>query len=223
VHIPAANIFQFFEGDAPVASAPEGPVVVTRAGQSKPKAAVIGFDPAAGELRYEVSTPLLFADLLQWLDPRAFRTFAETAQQVGLVSLTLDGAEQQGPLQVTANRGAPIPFTRHGDALQVFVAGPTTLRIASAGRERVIELRLPSIGDRTWHVPTGSISGLPRVTSFAPAARDLWKWFALAGAAGLLLEWILFGAPRRSRKRGKPQFRKFDSRASDHDRELAAK
>ncbi len=223
LHVPIANIFQVFEGDAAVASVPEGAVVVTRAGQLKPKVAVIGFDPAIGELRYEVSTPLLFADLLQWLDPKAFLTLAGTAQQIGLVSLGLDAAEQHGSLQVTGDGGAAIPFTRHGDTLQVFAARPTTLRVASVDRERVIELRLPSIGDRTWRVPFGSMTGLPALARFAPGAKDLWKWFALAGAAGLLLEWVLFGAPRRSRSRNKPQLRRVDDRAHDRERELSTR
>ncbi len=222
MHVPATNIFQLFEGDTAVASAPEGAAVAIRAGQLRPKAAVIGFDPAAGELRYEVSTPLLFADLLQWLDPRAFQTLSASAQQIGLISLSLDPAEQQSPLQVTDDRGAPIPFTRQRDALQIFVARPATLRIVSTDRERVIEPRLPSVGERVWRVPPGATNGLPALTGAAPTARDLWKWFALAGAAGLLLEWFLFGVPGGWRKR-KPQHQTFNRRAHDRERELAAK
>ncbi len=216
LRVPGANIFQLFEGDAAVASAPEGAVAVVRTGQSKPKTAVIGFDPAAGELRYEVATPLLFADLLQWLDPMAFRTLALTAEQIGLVSLRLDSAEQRSPLQVTGDRGAAIPFTRHGDALQIFVTRPTTARIASVDRERVIELRLPSVGDQIWRAPSGATNGLPALTSFTPAARDLWKWLALAGGAGLLLEWVLFGASPAIAEReqtGTPKIQRRGSRA----------
>jgi hypothetical protein len=222
LHVATANVFQLFAGDAAVASTPQGPVAVTRAAQAKPKAAVIGFDPASSELRYEVSTPLLFADLLQWLDPRAFEVFNESAQQVGLLTISLEASERQGRLQVSGDGGAAIPFTRRGDTLELFVARPTTVRVASANRERVIELRLPSIGDRTWRVPPGSRTGLPTLANFTPAARDLWKWFALAGGAGLLLEWILYGGPRRSRK-SKAQIRRAASRPLDRERELAAK
>ena len=40
---------------------------------SVPKTAVIGFDPLEGDLKFELTTPLLFADLLRWLSPEAFR------------------------------------------------------------------------------------------------------------------------------------------------------
>lgn len=223
LYVPAANIFELFEGDAAVASAPEGAVAVIRAGQMKPKAAVIGFDPAVGELRYEVSTPLLFAGLLQWLHPMAFRTLAESAEQIGLVRVSLDATEQHAPLEVTDDRGAAIPFTRRGNELEVFITRPTTARIVSADGERTIALRLPAVGNRIWHAPPGAATGLPAVTSFTPQARDLWKWLALAGAAGLLLEWILFGGVSRWRKGSKPKFRNFGSTARDRERELARK
>lgn len=69
-----AEVFQTFEGDTAVASAAEGPIVVVRpARQGRPQMAVVGFDPLAGQLKFEVTTPLLFANLLRWLSPALFR------------------------------------------------------------------------------------------------------------------------------------------------------
>ncbi len=57
LRVPAATVFQTFEGDTAVGSVPEGPVVVARAGdRTHPKSAVIGFDPASGELRFELAS-----------------------------------------------------------------------------------------------------------------------------------------------------------------------
>ncbi len=35
--------------------------------------------------------------------------------------------------------------------------------------------------------------GLPGRAPFGPTSRDLWHWLALAGAIGLLADWILYG------------------------------
>jgi uncharacterized membrane protein len=73
-----AKIFQVFPGDVPVASTPDGPVVVARpAASDKPKCAVIGFDPFAKPLRFQLATPLLVANLLHWLAPAAFGNVKE--------------------------------------------------------------------------------------------------------------------------------------------------
>ncbi len=200
LHVPSVQTFQLFEGDTSVASVPAGPVVVIRpAGRSLPRSAVIGFDPAQGELRFEVATPLLFADLLQWLDPAAFRSLTLTAEQVGLLNLTLDSTEQKGALQITDNHGLTLPFTRRQRDMQLFVTRPTTVHVASEERERVIALNLPAVADRLWTPPSNAANGLPVMARFAPPAADLWKWLALAGACGLLAEWLLFGRAKRFR------------------------
>jgi Ca-activated chloride channel family protein len=69
-----ATVFQTFEGDQVVASAPAGPVVVARpAASGQPRSAVIGFDPFEKDLKFRLTTPLLVANLLHWLAPASFR------------------------------------------------------------------------------------------------------------------------------------------------------
>ena len=198
IYLPSAAIFETFQGDNILARVPDGPVVITReARRTQPRRAIIGFDPAAGEMRFEVTTPLLFADLLEFLDPTAFRTLTLTAESVGLASLSLDPAEQKGPLTVTGDHGAILPFSRRAKTLQFFVDRPSTAHITSAQRERVISLRLPAVADKTWHPPTATPQGLPAASYFVPPAQDLWKWLAVAAAACLLFEWFFFGPSRR--------------------------
>ncbi len=224
LRVPSANTFEIFEGDETVISAAEGPVVVVRAAASRrPKSAIIGFDPAAGALRFNLATPLLFADLLQWLDPTAFRTLTFTARQVGLADVTLDRSELRGDLRVTDDRGLAAPSTIRAGALQVFAARPAALHVTSAERERVISFSLPAVAGYVWKPSGDPLIGLPSAARFTPPALDLWKWLALAAAALLLLEWILFGRVKRARKLRLPVSRGENAGVKPRERELAAK
>lgn len=199
--VHAANTFQTFEGDEVVAGAPEGPVIVVRnASQTHSKSAVIGFDPVQGELRFEVATPLLFAGLLQWLDPAAFQTLSLTAGQIGLASVDLDGAEQHSSVRVTDERGFALPSAKRGNSLQFFAASPAVVHVASGERERIVSLTLPGVAGMMWSPGGAPSTGLPSAARFAPPALDLWQWLALAAALCLLIEWLLFGRARRARK-----------------------
>lgn len=216
----AANIFQTFEGDEVVASAPDGPVIVVRnANQTHSKSAIIGFDPLQGELRFEVATPLLFANLLQWLNPEAFQTLSLTAGQVGLSSVELDTVEQRSTVRVTDEHGFAIPAAKRGNALQFFAASPTVVHITSGERERTVSLSLPAVAEKMWSPGGAPSTGLPADGRFAPPALDLWKWLSLAGALCLLVEWLLFGHARRA---GASVYRPSET-YKIHARELAAK
>jgi Ca-activated chloride channel family protein len=75
LRIRRASIFQTFEDDTVVASAPAGPVVVVRPAISgRAKSAVIGFDPFEKDLKFHLTTPLLVANLLHWLVPASFNS-----------------------------------------------------------------------------------------------------------------------------------------------------
>ena len=65
-----------------------GPVIVARPGT--PKIAVFGFHPALSGMRYELATPLLFANLLRWVSPEIFRQWEIAGGSVGTVKLQLD-------------------------------------------------------------------------------------------------------------------------------------
>lgn len=219
--LPVADteVFQTFEGDTPVASAPEGPIIVVRPQRGDvPQTAVIGFDPFAGELRFRVTTPLLVANLLRWLRPEAFQHWEISARQVGAATLPLDSEEEAGNLRVTDERGLTVPFALRNHALQLFVSHPSVIRISSADHQRVLSLTLPDVAAYAWNTAAVAAEGLPR-SSFSPSSLDLWKWLALSALVLLLIEWILFG-PRRARRVQAP--RPVKARA-ERERELVSK
>lgn len=195
--IPRAHVFQIFEGDQVVGSIAEGAVVAARAGNgARPAEAVIGFDPLNGPMRLEVTTPLLFANLLRWLSPEAFRNLEIAAARVGAATVTLDANERAGHVHVTDERGFEIPFTLRNQTLQLFESQPNIVRIVSDDRDRVLSLTLPDIAEVEWK-PAGNVTaGVPARRSFVSSSTDLWQWLAILGGLGLLTEWLLFGLRR---------------------------
>ena len=199
-HISNAEVFEVFEGDIPVASVPEGPIAVARpASQTEAKMAVIGFDPLQGQLKFEVTTPILFANLLRWLAPESFRTLELSAGQVGAVTISLDHREHADRMRVTDENGFAVPFTIRPKALQLFASKPGLVRVVSDDRDRLISLTLPGVAEFEWQPPSNTARGLPATKGFAPVAVDLWKWLAISGAACLLAEWLLYGLQRATR------------------------
>jgi hypothetical protein len=195
--IPVAEVFQVFDGDVPVGSVAEGPTVVARPSTDRrPKLAVIGFDPLSGQLRFEVTTPLLFANLLRWLSPEPFKTVDVTAGRVGAATVMLDASERADRIRVTNERGFAVPFTVREQNLQLFASRPSIIHVASDDRERLLSLTLPDVAELEWKPTANSASGLPGPARFGPGAKDVWRWLALFGALGLFIEWILFGQRR---------------------------
>lgn len=222
VQLSAAEVFETFSDDLLVGSIAQGPVVVAqpqRPGHSK--LAVIGFDPFATDLRFQVTTPLLFADLIRWLSPEAFRSTEITADPVGAVTTRLDPGEGAGGIRVTGQNGNPIPFTIRDHAVQLFAARPDVVRISSGNHERILSLTLPDIADAAWRPPQVA-EGLPPTAVLLPSAIDLWKWLAVLAVAVLLLEWLLYGHRRRGarydRLPGAPS-----THSQDPTRELVSK
>ena len=116
-----AEVFQPASGDVAFASVAAGPTIVLRPRSSSgAKLAVIGFDPLHPELRFTLTTPLVFANLLSWLSPESFRTLDFIAKRVGAASVPLSEGESRNGLQVTNAKGLAIPFTpgrEHGTAV----------------------------------------------------------------------------------------------------------
>jgi hypothetical protein len=205
VRIANAEIFETYAGDTPVASVSGGPIVVAReAVPDHARFALIGFDPLQGQLKFEVTTPILFANLLRWLSPESFRTLDLSAGSVGTASIPLDRppdtTDRLAKIRVVDDNGLALPFTIQGAALQLFTAEPTVLHIYSGERERILSLTLPEVGETEWKTPAGAAQGLPRVSRLQGGPVDLWKWLALAGLGCLLVEWMAFGRQRRARQ-----------------------
>jgi hypothetical protein len=203
-HLGNATVFETFEGDTAVASVNEGAIVVARAGSSHaPNMAVIGFDPLGGDLRYQVTTPLLFANLLRWLAPDAFRVLDLSAGQVGDANVLLDASEKRERIRVREEKGFAVPFTVRGQALELFTSRPGIVHIASDDRERILSLTLPDVAEFEWKAPADVSSDGAPAAGQLPGPIDLWHWLALLGAACLLAEWLLYGRQRRFQLRKK--------------------
>lgn len=195
--LPAAEVFQPEPGDVPFASVASGPTIVLRPRSSAgAKLAAIGFDPLQPELRFTLTTPLVFANLLSWLSPESFRTMDFIARRVGAASVPLDEGESGKPLQVTNGRGLAIPFTLTENSVQLFAGEPGVIRIVSEDRERVLSLTLPDVARGVW-TPDKVADGLPPASRYLSSSTDLWKFLACLGGLGLLAEWYLFGGGRR--------------------------
>jgi hypothetical protein len=195
LRLESASVFEAAPDDLKIAEVAEGPVIVARPG--KPKIVVLGFHPALSAMRYELSTPLLYANLLRWMAPEIFRRWELTAGSVGAVKVPLDSDVRPADVRVLREDGNPAPFTLRGQSLEFFSGTAGTVRVLAGDREYVYSLTLPQLGESKWDVPAETRRGIPKFAAPLREATDLWQWLALAGGAGLLAEWILYGRFRR--------------------------
>jgi hypothetical protein len=193
--LESTSVFEAAPDDLKIGEVDQGPVIVARPG--KPKIVVMGFHPSLSTMRYELSTPLLFANLLRWMTPAIFLRWELTAGSVGAVKVALDPDVRPADVHVFRADGNPAPFTLRGSSLEFFSGTPGTVRVLAGDREYVYSLSLPQLWESQWNAPKETRHGIPRFTAPLGDATDLWQWLALAGGAGLLAEWILFGQFRR--------------------------
>ena len=191
-----ASVFEAAPGDGRIGEVQQGPVIVVRPG--KPKIAVLGFHPQLSAMRYELAAPLLFANLLRWMSPEIFRHWEINGGSVGAVKLLMDPDVSEKDVKVTAEDGSPLPFTVRDRAVHFFSGTPGSVRVLAGDREYIYSLTLPQLWDARWDPPADAQKGIPRFSAVLDSWVEIWPWLALAGAAGLLAEWLLFGSFRRS-------------------------
>jgi hypothetical protein len=165
--------------------------------EGKPKVVVMGFHPGLSGMRYELATPLLFANILRWMSPQVFRRWELSAGSVGTVKMPLDQDVKPSELKVQEADGKPVPFTLRGQALQFFAGNPGTVRVVARDREYVYSLTLPQMWAARWEPPAGTRHGIPRPRVLSGDYTEMWQWLAILGAAGLIAEWILYGRLKR--------------------------
>jgi von Willebrand factor type A domain len=190
IELASAEIFSPAAGDIIVARSDAGPLIVAR--PASPKIVVLGFHPVRSGMKYQLTTPLLFANIIRWMAPDAFRTWELTAGTVGTVDVELESEIDPRSIRVQTEEGRPLPFTVEGKSLRFFTGAPGVVRVLTGDRELVYSLTLPQPGDTVWK-PANVKLGLPPRSPIGPTSRDLWHWLALAGALGLLADWILYG------------------------------
>ncbi|MBZ5729418.1 MAG: BatA and WFA domain-containing protein [Acidobacteriia bacterium] len=196
------SVFETAPDDGRIGEIAEGPVIVARDG--KPKIVVFGFHPALSGMRYQLATPLLFANLLRWVSPELFRHWEISGGSVGTVKLQMDQDTAAKDVKVTAEDGSPLPFTLRERTLDFFAGAPGTVRVVAGDHEYLYSLTLPQLWDARWKPPAEARQGIPHFVPVLDGASDLWPWLALAGGAGLLAEWLLFGRFRRARYAARP-------------------
>ena len=194
IELASAEIFAPAPGDIVVARSDAGPLIVARPGN--PKMVVLGFHPVRSAMKYQLTTPLLFANIIRWMAPDAFRSWELTAGTVGTVDVGtgIGNRSAISPDPTRPNRRRPgrclSPCKER--RLRFFTGAPGVVRVLTGDRELVYSLTLPQPGDTVWK-PSNVKLGLPPRAPIGPTSRDLWHWLALAGAAGLLADWIFYG------------------------------
>jgi hypothetical protein len=152
-------------------------------------------------MKYELASPLLIANALRWMNPGTYRRWELQAGTVGSVSVPLDKDSQLGMVQVLDESNKALPFTVENGVLRFFSGKPGTVRVRMGDRELVYSLTLPDLAEASWKAPASLPKGLPKASFAGSTTTDLWPWLALAGALGLLADWLLYGRTRALRLR----------------------
>jgi hypothetical protein len=200
--VTSASVLRAATDDIQAASIHDGPVVVARPGAHK--IVVIGFDPGDAAVRYELSTPLAFANILQWINPESFTQTDVNVQPAGSVSAGIENGAAAEQLQVTRNDGAAVPFTVDRHTLHFFSGARQNVTVGSQNRKSVYAMTLPEMWDVKWQPPDSVLRGIPRRGAFTPARSEIWPWLAVLGALCLAADWILFSSFRKARARAVP-------------------
>jgi hypothetical protein len=196
--LDSVSIFEPGADDIRVGSVAAGPVILART--ASPKIVVIGFHPALSPMRYELATPLLFANLMRWTSPEIFRRWELAGGSIGTVKLLLDDDTAPSSVKITQDNGSAVPFTMRDRALNFFAGKPGVVRVVAGDREYLYSLTLPQLWDTKWQEPPDIRHGVPRVSVAGGGPGDYWPWFAIAGGAVMLAEWLIYGRFRRTRR-----------------------
>ncbi len=199
VLLASAEVLSAAPGDITVAESAEGPLIVARPGS--PKVIVFGFHPVKSSMKYELATPLLIANTLRWMAPDVFRTREVQAGTVGTVTVPIERGIDPSSVRVVTEDSRPLPFTIEDNELRFFSGAPGTIRVITGDRELVYSLTLPDVAESLWHPPSNVQKGIPRAAGNTVSTTDIWPWFAVLGALGLLVDWLLFGRSRAYRLR----------------------
>lgn len=194
VKLESGLIFDEVDGDLTIAEAEGKVLMAARPGATK--LAVLGYHPGRPAFRFELSAPLLMAHLLEWYAPEVYLRREVLAGTPGSISVDLDEAAAPDAVRVLNSKGDSLPFTVDGRSVRFFAAEPDTVRVISGTSERTLSVSLPDAGRSRWTAGAGVKSGTGPRQSSAAGPRDLWPWFAIAGALLLLAEWWIYGRKR---------------------------
>lgn len=192
--IESASVFEAGPGATKIAEIDQGPVIMARGNMI-----VIGFNPFAGSMRYELAAPLLLANVFRQVAPDVFRDVDVATQSAGAVSSPLAGNVDRKSVQVLTDSGKVLPFNIRDRAVQFFAGEPARVRVIAGNSERVYSLTLPEMWDVKWTPPTTARHGIPAWNDTLRRSHSLWPWLALTGLTLLLIEWLIYGSYTTSR------------------------
>lgn len=181
-------------GDVAVAEATGGALIAART--AAPRAVVLGFHPVLSPMRYEVTAPLLMANIYHWMAPEVFMRREVLTDSPGSISVEMDETPDPQAVRVLDEQGAALPFTVDGRTVRFFAPEPGTVRVGAGSLERVFSLSLPSLGESQWEAPATAGRGPGSPQPSTPLPKEMWRWLAVAGAALLAAEWWIYGRKR---------------------------
>ncbi|MCU0226389.1 MAG: VWA domain-containing protein [Bryobacterales bacterium] len=177
-------------GDEVVAEMDGKPLAIAR--PSGPPQVAWGFQPLASDLRFEVATPLLFANSFRWLLPSTSIPEELRVGSMGAVLITdLDGDAEEAPRVVDA-RGNALPVSKAADGWRFFAGSGGMYQVRQGQSERMVSLTLPQAPRSFWE-PTAEqlVKAIP-ANSGAEAPRRWWMWLTVFGLLCLVADALLF-------------------------------
>ncbi len=191
VQIDATSVFAPSPKEIRLAEVNGGPIMVANvSSDGKSRTVVMGFDPFTGAMRYELTTPLLLANVLRWIAPDVFRDVDVGTQSAGAVSTPFTS---EGTVQVLTDSGTSLPYNVRDKAVEFFAGESARVRVIAGNSERVYSLTLPEMWDVKWTPPANVRHGIPAWNDSIRRSRDWWPFLAVLGAAVLIAEWIAYG------------------------------
>ena len=150
----------------------KGPVAIARGNML-----VIGFNPFAGAMRYELAAPLLVGNILRWAAPMSFAMSMWARKARARCRATRQDFDRKS-VQVLDDSGKVLPFNIRDRAVQFFAESASRVRVIAGNSERVYSLTLPEMWDVKWNPPASARHGIPawndsirRSRSFGPGSR----------------------------------------------------
>ncbi len=197
VQIESSSVFAPSPKDIRLAEVNNGPIMVANVSDDgKTRSVVMGFDPFTGAMRYELTTPLLLANVLRWVAPDVFRDVDVGTQSAGAVAMPLvvvPGPNDKGAVQVLTDSGTNLPFNVRDKSVEFFAGESARISVITGNSERVYSLTLPEMWDVKWTPPANVRHGIPAWNDSLRRNRDWWPFLAALGAAVLIAEWVAYG------------------------------
>jgi len=198
LRLESAMVFEAAAGDVAIAETAQGAVILARpATSSRPARQVIfGFHPMRTALRYELTTPLLFANVMRWAMAESFRRYELQAAGVGAITVPVEPDLDTASVRVQAEDGRELPFTVQEGQLRFYAGAPGRVQVTAGDRAYAYSLTLPEVAGTRWEPPDGIRKGARAASTGVASASDLWQALAVLGGLLLLIEWFLFGRAR---------------------------